>query len=49
MVISAIRQITIHYFGLRPGLRLPVRVGFDVFSGIAQAFPNLVAPSILPF
>jgi hypothetical protein len=38
-----------HSLGLRPGLNLPVRVGFGVFSGIAQAFPNFDAPLILPF
>jgi len=36
-------------FGLRPGFSFPVRVGLGVFSGIAHAFPNFDAPSILPF
>jgi len=31
-----------------PGLIFPVRVGFTAFSGIAQVFPNLIAPSIFP-
>jgi hypothetical protein len=35
------------FFG--PGFDLAVRVGFFASSGIAHAFPNRIAPGIMPY